>query len=128
MSQAWRSPLERRTNEIIGFGTVKSVQAIVNAQICSMVSKCTKKSFDHEVLDGYFELTCHEKQTRNNNYSLKIPRIKLESSKQSFYYEGAKLFNKHEYKREKSPALYEELVSEFHFKFYILAFLMIALS
>ena len=43
--------LERRATEIIGSGTVKSIQDIINAQICSLVSKCMKRSFDHDVLD-----------------------------------------------------------------------------
>jgi hypothetical protein len=37
----------------------------------------------------------HEKETRNNSISIKLPRIKLELAKQSFYFGGAKLSGGH---------------------------------
>ena len=32
-------------------------------------------------------------ETRNNNYLLRLPQVKLETAKQGFYYGGAKLYN-----------------------------------
>ena len=85
--------IERRAANIIGSGVTKCIKGTIDAQICSLTIKCLNKSFDHETLDNYFELMCHGKATRNNKCSLRLPPIKLESSKQSFYYGGAKLFN-----------------------------------
>jgi hypothetical protein len=45
-------------------------------------------------ISKYFERLQHEKNTRNNGFSLKIPKIRLESTKSAFYYNGAIRFNK----------------------------------
>ena len=44
-------------------------------------------------LKGYFEVNNHSKQTRNANFLLKVPRIKLETARSSFYYMGVKFYN-----------------------------------
>ena len=44
-------------------------------------------------LKGYFEVNNHSKQTRNANFLLKVPRIKLETAGSSFYYMGVKFYN-----------------------------------
>ena len=43
--------------------------------------------------DNYFEINTHRVNTRNNKYLLKLPKVKLEFAKQSFYYSGAKIYN-----------------------------------
>ena len=45
---------------------------------------CT--NFDFEIKTGGIN-------TRNNNLFLKLPKVKLEFVKQSFYYLGAKIYN-----------------------------------
>ena len=40
-------------------------------------------------LKGYFEVKNHSKPTRGANFRLKVPRIKLETARSSFYYMGA---------------------------------------
>ena len=58
-----------------------------------MVEKCLRKEIGHESFDNYFRMISHSKETRNNNISIKLPKIKLEVAKQGFYFGGAKLFN-----------------------------------
>ena len=48
--------------------------------------------FDEFFLSIFDEIS-HEKGTRNNNCMLRLPRVKLEVAKQSFYFGGAKLYN-----------------------------------
>ena len=43
--------------------------------------------------DNYFEIKTGGINTRNNNLFLKLPKVKLEFVKQSFYYLGAKIYN-----------------------------------
>ena len=42
---------------------------------------------------NYFEIAKHTKNTRNSGFLLKLPKLKLEFSRSSFYYMGATLFN-----------------------------------
>jgi len=42
---------------------------------------------------GYFEKNVHSKKTRNASNLLKLPKIKLEVARGSFFYMGAKLYN-----------------------------------
>ena len=43
--------------------------------------------------EDYFELISHGKGTRNNNRILGTPKIKLESAKKAFFYNGAVVYN-----------------------------------
>ena len=38
------------------------------------------------MLENYFERVSHNKETRNNNIMLRVPKIKLESTKRAFFY------------------------------------------
>ena len=58
----------------------KIIKKIITGNICS-------------ILKGYFEVNNHTKQTRNANFLLKVPRIKLETARNSFYYMGVKFYN-----------------------------------
>ena len=58
----------------------KIVKKVITDDICSN-------------LKGYFEVNNHSKQTRNANFLLKVPRIKLETGRSSFYYTGVKFYN-----------------------------------
>ena len=55
--------------------------------------KCLLKDFNSETFDNYCILQKHNKNTRNNNYSIGVPRVKLELARQSFYIYGGKLYN-----------------------------------
>ena len=58
----------------------KIVKKVITGDICSN-------------LKGYFEVNNHSKQTRNANFLLKVPRIKLETARSSFYYMGVKCYS-----------------------------------
>ena len=85
--------LENRATKTIGTKSVLNINELIQSQICSLVEKCIQGRIEHETFDNYFEMACHVKETRNNNISIRLPRIKLELTKQSFYFGGAKLFN-----------------------------------
>ena len=85
--------LERRAAKIIGINSVKSTKAVVEKHICSLVKQCLKKEIQHDVFDNYFDVLDHTEGTRNNKRSLKLPSIKLETSRPSFYFGAAKIFN-----------------------------------
>ena len=55
--------------------TCKIVNKVITDDICSN-------------LKGYFEVNDHSKQTRNANFLFKVPRIKVETARSSFYYMG----------------------------------------
>ena len=46
-----------------------------------------------EHFQNYFTLIEHEKETRNNNCTLRLPSIKQEYTRKSFLYMGAKVYN-----------------------------------
>ena len=82
---------ERRASSIIG-KNVKSIQNTVKKRTLNFVQKCLKGEACVN-FHNYFEFIQHEKCTRNNKHSLKLPKCKLEFGKKAFYYMGAKLFN-----------------------------------
>ena len=64
--------------------------------ICKHACKIVKKVITGDIcsnLKGYFEVNNQSKQTRNANFLLKVPRIKLETARSSFYYMGVKFYN-----------------------------------
>ena len=65
----------------------------MNPDICLLVKKCLLKSLNSETFDDYFTQQMHNKNTRNNNHSIRLPRVKLELARQSFYFYGGKLYN-----------------------------------
>ena len=70
---------------------IRSVNKIFQRKICTTVFKCL--SDDVPNFEYYFELISHGKGTRNNNRILRTPKIKLESTKKAFYYNGAMVYN-----------------------------------
>lgn len=59
---------------------------------CLFVRKCLEKMLCENFHD-YFELLSHTKNTRGNNSSIKLPRVKLEFERKGFYFFGAKVYN-----------------------------------
>ena len=57
-----------------------------------MVRKCLDKQ-TCEQLQIHFTLQYHERQTRNNNYAVKIARIKTEFARKSFMFMDANVYN-----------------------------------
>ena len=72
---------------------IKDVFQEINLQNCMLVKKCLQGQTGSYVFNKYFEIQNNGRHTRNENCSIKLKPIKLEVSRQSFYYNGAKLFN-----------------------------------
>ena len=85
--------MDRRAKVIIRNPSMKYVNEIIDNQVLSLVLKCLRHEFDHIALKQYFESQHHNKNTRNNKFSLKLPTIKLNIARPSFDFGGAKLFN-----------------------------------
>ena len=64
----------------------------IKKHAATVVRKCIDKSVC-ENFQNYFKLRSHTMNTRNNNISIELPKCKLEFSKRSFYYMGAKIYN-----------------------------------
>lgn len=72
---------------------VPDLMNFAKLQTCLLVKQCIDKNACSN-FNNYFERLQHEKNTRNNGFSLRIPKIKLECTKCAFYYNGAIQFNK----------------------------------
>ena len=70
---------------------IPSVNKIFQRKICTTVFKCLNDDVPN--FEDYFELISHGKGTRNNNRILRTPKIKLESTKKTFYYNSAVVYN-----------------------------------
>lgn len=87
--------LEDRARKIIFKGQpavhyIPSVDHMMKKRLCQNVYKCLNGDVC-EHFDNYFEVMTNN--TRNKNTLLRLPKIRLESSKKSFFYCGAKCFN-----------------------------------
>ena len=81
---------------VYGAETTKyGLMSVINAnkmRACKLVRKCLRKDIC-EHFQNYFTLIEHEKETRSNNCSLRLPRIKNEYARKSFLYMSAKVYN-----------------------------------
>ena len=73
---------------------VPDLMNLAKFQTCLLVKQCMDMNTCSNFSTDYFERLQHEKNTRNNGFSLKISKIRLESTKSAFYYNGAIQFNK----------------------------------
>ena len=71
----------------------KNICGADEQQVCTLVKHCLKKESSHPIFDDCFTVLSHRRRTRNNNLILKLSTIKLEASKQSFYFDAAIIFN-----------------------------------
>ncbi len=91
------SSLHSRSLKVV-YGDIKpnkKLTSVVNAnriRACKLVRKCLDKE-TCEQLQNHFKLQEHEKHTRNNKYTLKLPRIKTEYARKSFMFMGANVYN-----------------------------------
>ena len=79
-----RQSLDHRTNFIIK-STVKSIGSCLNRDICMLVKRCLLNEFNLDTFNNYFEIFDHKMNTRNNNHSIRLPRVKLELARQGFF-------------------------------------------
>ena len=59
---------------------------------CILARKCIDKDIC-EIFEDHFIVQDHEKVTRNTQNSVKLPFIKTEYARKSFYFTGAKIYN-----------------------------------
>ena len=73
----------------------KGLMSVINAnklRDCKLVRKYLDKDICGH-FQNYFSLIEHDKETRNNNCTLRLPNIKKEYARKSFLYMGAKMYN-----------------------------------
>ena len=88
--------LDERAHRLI-YGTENiPISSLRNSSLrhaCGLVRKCLDKNICSN-FHNYFHLNDHQLNTRNSRYMLKIPKIKLETARSSFYFMGAVIYNK----------------------------------
>ena len=89
------SSLENRASVIIdtnGRARIPSMNHIHERKICKFVRKCLDGQATKFV--NYFKLIDRSSGTRNNKCSIRLPSVKLESNRNSFFCSGAYVYNK----------------------------------
>ena len=90
--------LHKRAENIIKNGNERTTAQItpittaLKRRACSIVRKCISKDLPPP-MDNYFEIMTHEQRTRNNNLSIRLPKVKTECARKGFYYQAAYLYN-----------------------------------
>ena len=85
--------IESRACRIIGGNTqVPSSISVQKKRIATYVRKCIENDVC-ENFENYFEIHQTNFNTRNNNAMVKIPKVKLESARKSFSFQGAVIYN-----------------------------------
>ena len=88
------SSLERRAKTMIpGRERLPEIHNQLKRECVLMVKKCLNKEFHCDTFNSYFQTFDHGKNTRNNLYSIKLPRVKLEIARRGFYFTGGNLYN-----------------------------------
>ena len=109
--------IEKRYKDLVKDTYVQPIHNRLKLRTCLYVKKC----INGDVCDNfknYFKLINHDKNTRNNLLSLKLPSAKTELYRKSLAFAGPKLYNELpiELRSEKSFKVFETKVSEY-FKF-----------
>ena len=58
-----------------------------------LVKRCLLNEFSLDTFNNYFKIFHHKMNTRNNNHSIRLPRVKLEPARQGFFFAGGILYN-----------------------------------
>ena len=107
--------LDRRATELTKDTNIKSTLDLLKQHACQIVRKCLDgESCDN--MNGYFEILAHERCTRNNGLLTRIPKIRLNGMKHSFFYAGTVLYNKLPLEiRESNPQDFIRKIKNFKF-------------
>ena len=87
--------LKNRTHEIVfrskpSNKRLPSVEHLMNKKLCLNYFRCINgDSCDN--FNDYFDIV--NNKTQNNEILIRLPKIRLKSSKKCFFYHGAKCFN-----------------------------------
>ena len=71
---------------------VPSVSSLIKKRACTIVFDCLNNNIC-EVFENYFEKRDNKYATRNNQNTVKLPKVKLETGSRSFYFLAAKTFH-----------------------------------
>ena len=95
-----------------------SVNETRNRSCVHEVFKCLN-GVAPKAFQDYFKRVAHAKCTRANNMNIALPKIRTESEKKTFAYQGAILFNKlpSDLKTEKSLLRFKSGCKVFNFDF-----------
>lgn len=86
--------LDARAKKIINMKTViPTIENFADRERCLLVRKCITNQMSEE-FNNYFTVFEHKIRTRNNELSIKLPKVKLEIAKKSFFFAGGQLYNK----------------------------------
>jgi hypothetical protein len=72
---------------------IRSIENQVKMRACSIVRNCID-GIVCENFQNYFSVIDHTIATRNNKHLLRLPKVKTEYARKSFYFCGAKEYNK----------------------------------
>jgi len=85
--------LERRAQKIIGKDiSLTSSHEIQTKRIVTFVYRCIHGIVNSH-FENYFEVQSSRFNTRNNGHMIRLPKVKLEAARSSFYFQGATAFN-----------------------------------
>ena len=68
------------------------VSDVIKKRACRLVRKCLDGNVC-STLQKYFTVINHNKETRNNAHLLRLPAVKTEYARRSFFFMGAKVYN-----------------------------------
>ena len=71
---------------------IPSASSLIKKRACTIVLNCLSNNIC-EMFDKYFEEMDHKHATRNNQISVTLPKVKLETGRKGLYFLGAKKFN-----------------------------------
>lgn len=84
--------LDRRARVVTNNNSLQPIYDKIQRNACNVVRKC----IDRKTCSNYwnhFQLLNHQRLTRNNFYSLKLPAVRLDMARNGFYYMGASIYN-----------------------------------
>ena len=108
--------LENRARMIIGESAyIPNTLNVIRKRACILVRKCLTNNVCYN-FNNYFKINNHVANTRNCNLLIKLPKVRLEYAKQSFYFMGVKTYNElpTNIRDTKSFSLYKKLLDS-HF-------------
>jgi hypothetical protein len=71
---------------------IPRIRDLQKKKLCSLTFRCIKNDVG-ENFDKYFEIIDGKYGTRNNKMSIRLPKVRLESAKNGFYFLSGKIYN-----------------------------------
>ena len=125
ISDSHKSKLEKlqnRATRIInghnGKISLPPINHVRNKRYAIEVFKCLN-GLAPRMLEKHFKRLDHQKDTRGNKSNLVVPRIKTETARKAFSYQGVKIYNRlpAELRNENSIVRFKKKCNDFDFNF-----------